>query len=54
MTYLCVGTELRTNEHFLSHGTKAKISFDAMKLSPFCKLYVIAKSIESLIIQVTY
>ena len=32
---------------FLLHGTKTKISFDAMKLSPFCKLHLIAKSIGS-------
>ena len=36
------------------HGIKTKISFDAMKLSPFCKLLLIAKSIESLMIYIIY
>ena len=35
---------------FLLHDTKTKISYDAMKLSPFCKLHLIAKSIYKLMI----
>ena len=30
-------------EIFLLHDTKTKLFFDAMKLSPFCKLRLIAK-----------
>ena len=41
---------LEATKIFLLHGTKTKMSFDAMKLSPFCKLHLIAKSIGSLMI----
>ena len=36
------------------HGIKIKISFDAMKLSPFCKFLLMAKSIGSLMIYIIY
>ena len=52
VTYFFVGTELPTNENFLLHGTKTKISFDAMKLSLLCNLYLTAKSIGSLTISI--
>ena len=39
---------------FLLHGAKTKISFDEMKLSPFHKLHLTAKSIGSLMIEIIY
>ena len=36
------------------HGIKTKISYDAMKLSPFCKLHLTAKSIGKLMVSNIY